>query len=286
MREDEELCKHCFDRYLVDKLGSRGIRWRPGDEPPDYYLNVESREFAVEIRGLVGRTSTDSGSSISDIGYSASVKRLCERIQTAATQEGILSGFYVIHFEGPFDHFGKAKKLVEKGALDYIEYTQSRSNAPWCMIFAPDRAAMKKVHITPDEIASISGASARWMPGSCSIKKFGSSRDLIAETLTARDWSMWEGEMLAQACSLLQEAICEKKDKLKHITMVPKILLLLDQWPLAEPLIYQRCIGRVDFLDSFHSIFIVESQNEGYFVQTQERSWRPSFDEDQKSVLQ
>ena len=50
MREDEEICRKCFDRYLRTRLGSRILAWEEGGEPPDYYLRVDNRRFADSVR--------------------------------------------------------------------------------------------------------------------------------------------------------------------------------------------------------------------------------------------
>ncbi|MCL5957998.1 MAG: hypothetical protein M1358_01560, partial [Chloroflexi bacterium] len=89
MRDDEELCKKCFDRYLVDSLGLRSRAWREGEDPPDYYLILGDRGFAVEVTNLIGELHTASG-SISDEGYSAAVRKITKTIKSRAIEQGIL----------------------------------------------------------------------------------------------------------------------------------------------------------------------------------------------------
>ncbi len=247
MRENEELCRRCFDRYLVDRLGLQPISWREGEDPPEYYLVVECRKFAVEVTTLVGEIKTGS-KSIADIEYVAALRKLAKRIQAVAIQRGILRGTYGILFNGPFDRLGRISSLIESQALNYIRDTQNLSEAPSCTIFKQgDRT--------------------------CSIQKIKSSPDKIGYGINALpDWGKWEGDILTEACHVLQKAISQKKEKLEHITL-PKILLLLDQYSFAEPHIYKQCIEGLNLLECFHSIFIVKKENEGYFLHTQDRSW-------------
>lgn len=258
MREDEEVCRRCFDRYLTDRLRLGPTEWRVGENPPDYDLVIADREFAVEVTSLVGKHDVDP-EPISEIGYVASMRGLTQEIESEATEQGILRGTYVIAFPGPFDRFGKVRNLLKSRALDYIGETQDLSEEPGCHILKEGRKTcyIMKVHNNLDKVH----------PGVFSPLKFES------ETLSeARD-------LLRQALSRKKE-ILQKRETQNGITLPNKTLLLRHRYPIADSKIYKRCARSAEaaeLMDWFHTIFVVENVTEGYFLHTQEESWAAEF---------
>lgn len=270
MRREEEFCKNCFDGYLRDQLGLL-TAWRTGKDPPDHFLTVASATFAVEVTQLFGEVGTDAGASMGDEQYEASMRRVCEAIGQAAIEEGILGGFYLAHFLGPFGRFRRTRKLIIERVLEYIRDAQGATTAPSRVIFAEVAEEMENLGFNAEMVAEAMGR--RWIHGSCSIRKHGGSPDMVHCVTGARERVMWEGQVLAEACRQPQEAVCEKRRRLAGVGEA-KILLLLHQWPMTDAGIYRGCVKALRFLDSFHSIFVVETVDNGYFLHTQETAWR------------
>ena len=49
MRIDEEFSKFCFDNYMTNELNLSLKSWKEGENPPDYYFNLDSQCYAVEV---------------------------------------------------------------------------------------------------------------------------------------------------------------------------------------------------------------------------------------------
>lgn len=206
-----------------------------------------------------------------DEQYEASMMRVCEQIREAAIQQGILRGLYLIHFVGPFEQFGRARRVIIRRALEYIRVKQGATRAMGQVVFAETAERMKQRGFSPEMI--VEAVSDQLMQGSCSIAKLGGSPDAIDCVTSARGRCMYEGQVLAEACRMLQKALSEKERKLARIAGA-KILLLLHQWPMQRAWIYRDCVRGLTFLDRFHSIFVVETEDEGYFLYTEEPQWR------------
>ena len=208
-----------------------------------------------------------------DEQYEASMVRVCDQIREAAIEEGILRGLYLIHFVGPFGEFRRASRLIIGRALEYITVKQGATTAPGRVVFAEVAERMKERGFSPEMI--VETVSDQLIAGSCSIAKLGGSPDAIHCVTSARSRWMWEGQVLAEACRMLQKAVSEKKGKLAGIGEA-QILLLLHQWPMVDAGVYRGCIKALRFLDCFHSIFVVETEDEGYFLHTEQPGWRGS----------
>lgn len=269
MRAEEEFCRNCFDSYLRERLGLL-TAWQPGTEPPDYFLTVGGATFAVEVTQLFGEVRTEAGTSMGNEKYEASMESLCETIRKAAIEEGVLRGFYLVQFVGPFAEFRRSRNLIVSGVLEYIRGTQGATTARGRVVFAEIGEQMKERGFTPEMIAEFVGY--RWIPGSCSAVKLGGTPRGIHCVTSGRSRVMWEGQALAEACRMLQQAVSEKRRKLADIADA-RILLLLHQWPMTGAGIYEQCRGALRDLECFHSVFVVEGEGGGYFLHTQETEW-------------
>ena len=269
MRTEEEFCKQCFDGYLRERLGL-STQWRLGNEPPDYYLTVGGRTFAVEITQVFGQVTTEAEESMGDEEYEASMETLCESIRRAAIAEGMLNGFYLIQFVGPFGQFRRSRSLITAGVLQYIRGTQHATTAPGRVVFSEIGLQMKDIGFAPETIAEFVGD--RWIPESCSIEKLGGAPDGIECVAGSRSRFMWEGQVLAEACRMLQGAVSQKRRKLAEISE-PLILLVLHRWPMVGAGIYRGCMEDLNLPRWFHSVFVVQSADVAYFLHTEQTDW-------------
>lgn len=247
MRKDEEIAKHCFKYYLLNRFGLK-THWRRGEDPPDYYMKLQGEEFSVEITSLFG----------DDQAYVESLKRLAKRVERLAIQQEILSGHYVIGFGSKFNDFRRARRLIEEKALEYIKKTKLRDEAPWSSIIQEREFQI------------------------CHIKKTRAKGNKVLSGVSPGGKWTESPEFKEDVCNLLQDRITEKKRILEtkektEGTVLPKILLLLDRNPYSEQSNYKECVKQLQSIDLFHSIFIVRNQDEGYFLRTQNEKWRNSF---------
>lgn len=243
-REDEEFCKCCFDNYINDEAISVKKRWECGDEPPDYYLKLRNKKYAVEITTIIVK-KTKFNKNLSDIGYVEGRDRLVKKIEKESHKQGILNGEYVMGIGGPFKDFKKARREIENKALRYILNTQNVGKAPNETIFKNGYAT-------------------------CFIEKISKDSNIICAGYNSNDWFKWKSEVLIEACKLLQEVINNKKERLKEINL-PKILLLRHHYPLANADIYKQYKDKIKNLNFFHSVFVVTSDKEGYFLNTRNK---------------
>jgi hypothetical protein len=269
MRPEEEFCRRCFDGYLNGRVGLQAAWW-PGPDPPDYFMATEGSIFAVEVTRLIGQVGGPGGPSMGDAEYEASMQRLCAEIEEAAFDHGILRGLYMLNPVGPFRKWARASRLIKSRVLEHIRTTQAAMTSPRQVIFSETAEQMKGLRISVAAMGDAVGSF--WVSGSCSIAKLGDSRDGIYCVATAPGRAMFEGEALAKACRMLQRALIRKKRELRN-TADPKILLLLHEWPMVNGSTYRSCVDRLRFLECYHSVFVVETADEGYLLHSEEPGW-------------
>jgi hypothetical protein len=269
MRPEETFCQRCFDGYLRAHCGLHP-EWWPGPDPPDYFMAIEGSTFAVEVTRLIGRVGGPGGPSMGDAAYEASMQRLCAEIEQAALDQGILRGLHLLNPVGPFTDWARARRLIRASALDHIRTTRAANTTPWHVIFS--ESAEQTTGLTPGVQSAYDSAVSMWISGHCTIAKLADSPDAVQCVATAPGRVLWEGQALARACRMLQRAIIKKKRQLTNICS-PKILLLLHEWPMVHGSIYSQCVDRLRFLDCFHSLFLVQARDQGYFLHT----YQPTF---------
>ena len=269
MRPEEVFCQRRFDRYLNSRLGLQPA-WRPGPDPPDYFMEIGGSIFAVEITRLIGRVGGPGGPSMGDAAYEASMQQLCAEIERTASDEGLVQGIYILNPVGPFTEWPQARRLIKSNALHHIRSTRSAATTPWQIIFTESAQQPSGPRISVESARD--AAIGAWVSGHCSIAKLAANPDGVYCVATAPGRIMWEGEALVRACRMLQRAIIKKKRQLGD-TVHPKILLLLHEWPMVDGSIYTQCLDRLRFLDCFHSVFVVHTRDRAYFLYTQEPRW-------------
>ncbi len=241
MEKNELICKKCFDKYLVHIFPEGKRKWEKGTEPPDYFLLFNNKQFAIEVSTITEQLISDN-KKYPVKSYISSTRKLVKSIEENAIRRGILKGAYIIDLKGPFDRFSKARKKILNNALSYIQNTKK--------IPSSNKAILFKSH-----------------QQSCSIKKIHNNSDKLYPITSSGSSFKWEGEILKEACELLQNVLSTKKKKLKDITL-PKILLLKHEYIYEDPIVYKECAINSDLVKYYHSVFIVENQNNGYLLYT------------------
>lgn len=238
--KSEIICQGSFDEYLTSRFTSSIIEWSDGDEPPDYNLTLDGKRFAAEVTALIEQIKLGS-EEVSIDTISKSLWRMVDEVEREATIRGALSGCYIIYLLEPIEKLSKRKNLISQRILDYVVATKTDESFP------------QKVLLRQGGIARIA------------IAKRASQPSLIAPIESIDDSDGWEGDLRATACKLLQTAITVKSQKMSHLAL-PKILLLLNHFPLVDFDYYSACVPEVTGLNTFSAVFVVGFEEKGYMI--------------------
>jgi len=224
MRRDEQFARTCFDRHLK-ALGLKGVRWRKGRNPPDYYLTAGSFSFAVEVTQVM--ESVEVGAlKVTERGALAALSALEDEIEARAREAGTLNGAYALHLS-PIPNLRTARRSLILGALAYIERTRYRDTA--------------------DVETLARGTRGR----DISIQKIGSSTSLVGSTKSIGG-AKWRVEVQRELTSLLTTAVERKVTRLRR-GRIPKVLLLVDAYSYAESTDWAVCSAACR-LEPFHTV--------------------------------
>ncbi len=150
MRNDEIAAIVGFRDYFLEK-GMKVEPWEEGEDPPDFYLTVESERFAVEVTNLIDEIEVNkedaprpsytaaevtnpideievNGKDVSRLSYTMVVDKLASEIEKESLKNGIMGGSYVLWVNGPLKDFSKHKRHIKAKALAFLE--QMKDSAP------------------------------------------------------------------------------------------------------------------------------------------------------------
>jgi len=244
-RPDEKIGRECLEGYFLYRL-NLGIRLiRNKDDPPDYHFCLSQEKFAVEVTAVEAKFDMVSGPTTAR-GFKAFRKKIARSIYTKARQQALLRGYYWIHFIERCVDFRKDGDNFEQRALSYIKRTRNKP-----------QAARETIYATRH--------------GKFIIEKMSCSPDKILDTASSGAWPETP-EFKAMVCRTVQGALSNKKEKLKTENL-PIILVLVDRIDPAERTHYKGCLGNLQWADFFHSIFVAESSNRGYFLCSRREDW-------------
>jgi hypothetical protein len=238
----EEYCKSQFDKFLARTLISFDVKWEDVCAArPDYYLFIDNVKYAVEVTSLVEQIPLGKLSPISALGVDKFLIDFVQDVERSAIKEGILYGQYVVSLT-PINNFEDFLYKVKDALLAYIRKTRDVESFPPEQIF-------RKVILPHLQL--------------CEISKIGLKRDKVYESLSGLPKS--EGDIQADLLSLLNDRLAIKTQLLKNIPE-PKILLLMDRYSHADLQDYKNCIKKVQGLESFHTIFIIEVGDNSFLL--------------------
>ncbi len=250
-REDEELCKSIFDTYLVALFSWEEIHWEDGPDPPDFFLDLGDRRFAVEVTTLREKVQARSPQRVSILTVDMSYKNLIEDIKSTAEQGGYLDGGYMIIFS---DSSIKITKKLKDRLLEYIRTTQALPDAPEVVVcedkFGRPLCTIVKGHDRSNEIVRLGPYGA--------VRVDGIPRAI---------------------CHEMEEILSNKGHLLRKVAQ-PKILLVrdllygFDQYSLRNPNIRNSCASSLGAtLDAFHAVFVIEGDRQGFTFHPDESKW-------------
>lgn len=139
MRYDEEICRCAVDLLLRE----HGFQpeWIDGTEPPDYFLTINMRRFAVEMTSIHGFTKlnrknhtwTQLGKGLLSFG-----DEVCREVESKV----IISGCYIINLPS-MPKLKKWRKDVVQSLVTYFEqYAYRMAEMAQEVILRPERRAI------------------------------------------------------------------------------------------------------------------------------------------------
>lgn len=251
----EELCKNSFDKFLINLLPDSSISWEDVPQEcgsPDYYLWIDGIEYAVEVTKLMKNDDiVKKNQFLPPEEYRDMLQSFIKNdIESFAMENNYLIGTYRVSFSKLIENFKKKKREIQSKLLSYIRETQNFSNEPLRVIYENGREK-------------------------CVIEKTDGRDDKVCMGIYLIG-SKWEGEIDPEVYQLLDERIRKKVCKLKNISY-PKILLLHDQYLFACSKKYKSCISSISSRFSFHAVFLVENNNKGLLLYSQDPKWEPKL---------
>ena len=250
--KSEIICQTIFNQYLASKCTSSIIKWFDGDEPPDYYLTVNGESYAVEVTALIERINSGLGEkSINTISHS--LQRMVDEAEHEADLRGDLNGRYTVYLLEPVERFAKLRVSITKKIIEYVRATKSADSLPQEVLL--------------------------WQNGrTCvAIAKSASQPSMIDSFDCIEGSDGWLEELKATAYKLLQTAVNVKSRKMSHLDL-PKILILDNQYLLADIDYYSACVSEVKGLDAFSVVFVVGIEGKGYMIYSSNH-WRKHYED-------
>lgn len=251
----EQFCKGVFQNYLKEHLIDANWEPYPNGEnsPPDFNLTLNSKVYAVEVTETeILRESR--GDKVLEKTFRKSRERFVKKIKVEALNLGILKGTYVVFFLMPWTIplERKLKKYLRNHLLQYIDKSKyEEQSGPLKIIYEHKNV--------------------------CQIFKINSTSNRVTHSFANGAWSNSQ-ENQDFVCQLLQNAISSKKQLLeKKSVPPPRILLLLNTYSFATFTLYKNCIPNINFLEFFHSVFLVNPSKEGFFLYTCDKEWKRLF---------
>lgn len=245
----EVFCQDSFDKYLRKIFQTNNISWQrvpKGEDPPDFYLSLNSELYAVEVTSTeVMRDVTLGEGQVREHTYEVSHTNLIKEVEREAQNRGILSGLYIVDFLKPLtdQNFHKVKEVVVEELLSYVQRTSRLIESP--------------VEPILYQYSTV-----------CRIGKIRGNITGVFEAFSDAVWTE-APENAEKICKMLQSAITTKKKKLlQKGETAPKILLLLNTYPFANEIIYRTCVSAVEDVDFFHTVFVVWHDGNGVPIHT------------------
>jgi hypothetical protein len=254
--DNEQFCKEVFHSYLKNHLINFDARWetypRGRCSPPDFNMILNNQIYAVEI--------TDTkiiqefrGDQVNERTFCSSRENFIKEVKSEALRLGILRGTYHVFFlmKWTIPLTRKLKEYLKKQLLQYIDKSKDKKYSASLNIKYEYRNV-------------------------CQISKTG-TRNKIYTSFGDAVWSK-SPENQNFICNLLQYAITTKKGSLeKEGVPPPRILLLRNTYPFATSTMYTNFVPDIQYLNFFHSIFIIMSPNNGFFLYTRDEEWKRLF---------
>jgi hypothetical protein len=213
-RPDEEHCRAAYDAFLATSLPKAKRQWIES-ERPDYYLNLGSKCFAVEVTSVVDSIETARGSTPA-LTLEATAFRLVEETERLARHRQILRGTYVVVL-GPGHGFPYNGKAIQAAALRFVAATFESERSPETPLDGSSREfTIRKVSSEGRQLGTV------WCPP-----------------------AVWAVNAETTLTALLVAAL-KTKAQLLESERLPVVLLLLDRYHLASPEAWRAAFSNLE----------------------------------------
>ncbi len=230
-KQHEQLCRDRFDRWLADRLPDQTRTWHDGPEPPDFILTLSDQDHAVEVTSLVWQEPCGADDRPIQTVQSA-LEGFIKQVEKRAIEKGLLKGLYVIDFLTAIPQLGDARSALETKILEYIRCTCDEKSPP-------------------NEELRVGGSLVGW------ISKSAAQEDMLTSA-GPDSRGGWGDDVKGQICSLLAERIQNKRQKLMNANSPPPwVLLLDDQYYLADDRHFLKCLEWIGDAGDFHTILVI-----------------------------
>ncbi len=244
MKPEEELCRSKFDEFLRQAFPNSVVAWKDGDEPPDYYLDLDGERYAVEVT-RIGECVSINRKPMSIRGVQQSQFRFVKVVERNAKKRGLLHGKYIVHMPKPIEDLDAIKSVLRDEIFQYLQATRDLDSFAPKLIFKKGRQ-------------------------SCEIEKLASQPDIIFGP--GLMLSKWTNEIKEGARLAIRKALADKRHKLRNVK-VPKIILLFDSYLFADAQDFKDCVAQLlPDLTDFYTVFLVSNSN-AFVVFSRNSEW-------------
>lgn len=206
------------------------IVWKPGDEPPDFWLHVNDLRFAVEITTIQNEEEKTNWLSIC---------KFIERIEKDLIAQGQLTGQYIVSVSSSLST--EHRKELKEQLVNYVHATTKAERSVECDLY-----------IGKSKFGSI----AKYSESDAGIYPAGS----------VTNEGTFEIEWRRELQEILDRAISQKRAKLSAVCL-GKILVLYDLFGLEDDIdAYGALVRQSPDVSSFFAVFLIHNDERESFA--------------------
>ena len=127
MREDEEFAKQAWTNYLTNLGLGESLNWEGGEDPPDYKLEISNKPYVIEVTQITEKIRLGNN-FYPEPKVNAELQYFIDELRTAAKNESLITGEYVLALDGIRNLKNRKSKIVED-SLVYMRATQELKHA-------------------------------------------------------------------------------------------------------------------------------------------------------------
>jgi hypothetical protein len=243
-RKDEAFAQETLTRFFAERYPTPPT-WEPGSEPPDYWVHIAGRRFAVEVTQIMESLKVGS-ITLTERGANAALRRVVQQFETLARDAGLLRGFYHIHV-CPVSDYRTARAELQARLFAYLEETAH-------VQAAEQRELWRGRH------------GQRW-----TIQKLHERTDDLAESMSLGG-AKWKGEVQEELRALLSSRLKEKAVKSERLKE-DVILLLIDAYHYGDSVEWLQAARMLD-TSRFHTVARVYLEYQCHVLATSDPTWR------------
>ncbi len=235
-----------FQKFLSQLLPQSSFIWEdvPQEkEPPDWYLTIDGKLYAVEATTIVVDLEISPNMKIPEPKVTNTLVRFVKEVEDQAKYRKILKGCYLIALSPIANLSEHHDKLMEE-LLNYIQKTKNEIQLEKHKPFSNNQISIQKVDCDNDRVGHMVFLG---------VKSDRDSQDELE--------------------SKIHEALKSKTNKLKGISN-PKILLLFDDFHYSHISDWLSAIANCDYKKNFECIVQIDPPNNNRILWTSNLNWK------------